>query len=249
MLKGYESSLMSDQSDDDDQTKSYAFIDLDGFSEINNEHGHAFGDSVIDTIEEFGNEFVEDNGRFEREYGQGDEFLIILDGVSKDDAEDYMGDFLNQLEALNPKGVTVTASIGIAEYPEDGEDEDEVIDTADQAMLVAEDWGGNTIRVAGKTVSTEEIEVWFEDFMRLDEGDYIIIEMWLGDLPELRAGEIYNETKDMPNTNPNTNAVMSSTKYREPISGVVSDILEMDSSETRFKMNVKQSRLEEVDLR
>jgi len=152
MLKGCEPAIMTDQYDD--QIRSYAFIDLDGFSEINDEHGHAFGDDVLDAIEEFGSDFVENDGRFEREYSQGDEFLIVLDEVSKDDAEDYMDDFLNQLEVLNPNGVTVNASIGIASHPEDGEDEDEVIETADQAMLAAEGWGGNTIRVAGQTVST-----------------------------------------------------------------------------------------------
>lgn len=232
----------------DNRVESYAFIDLDGFSEINNEHGHAFGDKVLDEIEEFGNDFVTGDGEFTREYGQGDEFLIILDGFEKDDAEEYMEDFLKELRALDPEDVTVTASIGIASYPEDGDDEDEVIEAADQTMLKAEEWGGNTIRVAGKTVPTEEIEVWFEDFMRLDEDDYITIQMWLGGLPELRAAKILNETKDMPNQSHTATTNMSSTKYEEPISGVVSDILEMDSSETRFKMIVEQSKLEEVDL-
>lgn len=248
MLKGGKLDLMSDQSGDN-QLISYAFIDLDGFSEINNEYGHAFGDKVLDAIEEFGNDFVEGKGEFEREYGQGDEFLIILNGFSKVDAEDYMEDFLDQLESLNPEGVTVTASIGIAATPEDGDNEDEVIDAADQAMLKAEGWGGNTIRIAGNTLPTEEIEVWFEDFMRVDEDDYLTIQMWLGGLPELRAAKIQNETKGIPNQSHTATTIMSSTKYEEPVSGVVSDIVKMDSSETRFKMNVKQSRLEEVGLR
>jgi len=75
-----------------------------------------------------------------------------------------------------------------------------------------------------------------------------LIEMWLDELPEIRAGEIYNESKDLSNTNPNTNAIMSSTKHRQPIPGVVTEILNMSSKETRFKMVAERSRLKEIDL-
>jgi len=235
-------------SPDSKRMKTYAYIDLDGFSEINNEHGHSFGDEVLEQIEEFGHNFVEDKGEFIREYGQGDEFLMEFSDLDKARSEELMEDFRQQLERLEPNGVTVTASIGIASVPEDGEDREDVIDEADQAMLNAETWGGNCVRVSGREIPTEEFEVWFEDILPIDEDDYILIEMWLDELPEIRAGEIYNESKDLSNTNPNTNAIMSSTKHRQPIPGVVTEILNMSSKETRFKMVAERSRLKEIDL-
>ena len=53
---------------------SYRLIDLDGFSEINNEHGQAFGDEKLDLIVNFGKDFAGNEWKFSREYGQGDEF-------------------------------------------------------------------------------------------------------------------------------------------------------------------------------
>jgi len=239
---------MSEISSVEEDEIAYAFIDLDGFSEINNEHGHSFGDEVLEQIADFGEEFVDGRGEFSREYGQGDEFLIKLPDYDEDEAEELMEEFREQLAELEPNGVEITASIGIAHLPDDGDDENEVIDEADQAMLNAETWGGNCVRVSGREVPTEEFEVWFEDILPIDEDDYITIEMWLDSLPEIRAGEIYNETKDLSNTNPNTNAIMSSTKHREPISGVVTEILDLSSRETRFKMIAERSRLAEIDL-
>lgn len=227
---------------------AYAFIDLDGFSAINNEHGHTFGDEVLEHISGFGEQFVTDCGEFSREYGQGDEFLIKLPGYDKDEAEELMEKFRKQLAELEPNGVEVTASIGIARLPDDGDDEEEVINEADQAMLNAETWGGDLVRVAGREVPTKEFEVWFEDFMRVDEGDYVTLQMWLDGLPSIRAAKIRNETKDMDNSSHISGTMMSSTKYEDPISGIVTDILGMDSSETRFKMVAKRSRLKELDL-
>jgi len=231
-----------------EEEMAYAFIDLDGFSEINNEHGHSFGDEVLEQIVDFGEEFVDDRGEFSREYGQGDEFLIKLPGYNKDEAKEMMEMFREQLAELEPNGVNVTASIGIARLPDDGDDENEVIDEADQAMLNAETWGGDIVRVAGREVPTKEFEVWFEDFLRVDEGDYVTLQMWLDGLPSTRAAEIRNETKDMDNSSHVSGTVMASTKYEEPISGVVTDILGMDSSETRFKMVAERSRLKELEL-
>jgi len=130
-------------------TTSYGFIDLDGFSEINNEFGHAFGDEVLDQIVEFGEEFAEPDWDFDREYGQGDEFLLVMPTVDKSSASDVMERFLRELRSLNPKGESVTASIGIAASPDDGTTREEVVKKADLAMLNAERWGGDNVVAYG----------------------------------------------------------------------------------------------------
>lgn len=228
--------------------KSIGYIDLDGFAEINNEHGHSFGDEVLEAIADFGDEFVDDGWEFRREYGRGDEFLVVMDGVDKDAAEEHMERFRAELEELQPNGVPVTGSIGVANYPEDGDTEDDVIDAADQAMLNAEDWGGNRVIVAGKEIPTKEVEVWFEEFMRIDEGDLVTIQLWIDRGTEIRAAETYNETKDIPNRSRIAGTYMSTPKIEEDIQGIVSEILEASSSETRFKMMGETSRLEEFDF-
>jgi diguanylate cyclase (GGDEF)-like protein len=228
---------------------SYGFIDIDEFSKINNQHGHSFGDQVLDSITEFGKDFVNGESEFTREYGQGDEFLIKMPNIDKETAEDRMEKFREQLMNLEPNGVTVTASIGVATYPEDGQDEDEVIEQADQTMLNSEKWGGNKVTVSGKEIPTAEVEVWFEEMMRVDEGDLVEIEMWIDKGSKIRAGEIYNNSKEIQNTNRNVSGTfMSTTKIHEPIQGIVTDIKQMSSRETTFRMRAKKERLEEFDF-
>ncbi|PSP87814.1 hypothetical protein BRC90_09230 [Halobacteriales archaeon QS_4_69_34] len=163
---------------------SYGFIDLDGFSEINNEHGHAFGDNVLDRIVEFGQEFAGSEWDFNREYGQGDEFLLVLPGEDKGSAVDVLEDFLDELRALQPKGEVVAASIGVATLPDDGVDEDEVVEKADLAMLNAEQWGGDGVIAYGEEKPTKVIEVWFEESMLIEVDDLVTIHKWIDDSPQ-----------------------------------------------------------------
>ena len=234
--------------DREGERKSFGYIDLDGFSAINNEHGHDFGDDVLNEIEEFGNEFAGAKEEFKREYGQGDEFLLILEETDKESAEEHMEEFRKKLEDLEPNGEKVTASIGVATYPDDGEDEEDTINTADQAMLNAEDWGGNKVIAAGKEIPTKEIEVWFEELMRVDEGDLVRIEMWIDRGTTIRAAKIFNEENGITTSSHIAGTVMSADKIREPVEGIVSEITEMNSNETRFSMRAEESRLEELGL-
>lgn len=239
---------MQDNGDGLERPTSFGYVDLDGFAEINNEYGHGFGDQVLESVIEFGEEFIRDAWEFNREYGQGDEFLVVMTGVGKESAGEHMEDFRADLEQLEPNGVRVTGSIGVATYPEDGDSGDEVIEAADQAMLNSEDWGGDQVTVAGEKISTEEVEVWFEEMMRVDDGDLVRVESWIDRYPEIRAAEIYNETKGIPNRSHIAGIFMSATKIREPIEGIVTDIRELSSKETRLGLIVSKSRMAELGL-
>jgi diguanylate cyclase (GGDEF)-like protein len=240
---------MSKESGQGNSKLSFAYVDLDGFSEINNKYGHSFGDEVLEEIEKFGNKFVKTGWNFDREYGQGDEFLIEMPGVDKDLAKECMEEFQDDLSELKPNGVQVTASIGIATYPGDGQDKEATIDKADQAMLNAEDWGGDKIVVSGKETPTKEIGVWFEEYMELDEDDLIEVRMWIDKGSKIRAAELYNKTKDLPFSSHIAGSFMTAEKIEKPIEGIVSEIRKISSDETEFSMMVEESRLDELGLK
>ncbi|WP_363463662.1 GGDEF domain-containing protein [Halogeometricum borinquense] len=225
---------------------SYGFIDLDGFSEINNEHGHAFGDKVLDRIVKFGQDFAGNDWEFSREYGQGDEFLLILPNEDKQSGVEVMEEFLNQLHALQPEGESVSASIGVATLPDDGTAEDEVIEKADLAMLNVEQWGGDGVIAYGEEKPTKVIEVWFEEAMLIEQDDLITIQKWMDDGRSIRALKIHNESKGIPNESKSSNTMMSSTKYEGEIKGIVKEIKEWDSSRVTFEMRGHKEQLEEA---
>ena len=231
---------------DGSEVVSYGFIDLDGFSEINNEHGHAFGDDVLDRIVEFGHGFAESAWEFKREYGQGDEFLLVLPGEDKSSAVGVMEKFLEELRALQPEGEFVTASIGVATLPDDGAREDDVIEKADLAMLNVEQWGGDGVIAYGEDNPTKVIEVWFEEAMLIEQKDLITIQKWIDDSPSIRALKIFNETKGIPNESSASTTMMSTTKYEGEIVGIVKEIKDWDSSRVTFDMRGNLEDLEEA---
>lgn len=230
----------------DSDTASYGFIDLDGFSEINNEHGHAFGDEVLDRIVEFGQDFAGSEWEFNREYGQGDEFLLILPGEDKKSAVKVLEEFRSELHSLQPKGEVVTASIGVATLPDDGDDEDTVIEKADLAMLNVEKWGGDGVIAYGEEKPTKIIDVWFEEAMLIEQDDLITIRKWIDDGSSIRALKINNETKGIPNESSQSKTMMTTTKHEGKISGIVKEIKEWDSSKVTFEMRGDKEQLEEA---
>lgn len=120
-------------------------LDLDEFKKVNDTWGHNIGDKVLqsvayrlihmfrksDTIARFG----------------GDEFVLLLPEISqaevaKNVAERILHSFHKPFEFDGLK-ISITASIGIAFFPDDGEDADTVIRNADIAMYQAKDEGRN----------------------------------------------------------------------------------------------------------
>lgn len=112
------------------------FIDLDGFKEVNDSMGHASGDKVLkviasrlklelrkaDTLARFG----------------GDEFILMLPQIdSLVQAETIAKKVLATIHKpiiVNNQNVAVSASIGIAVFPGDGDTEESLIRSADAAM-------------------------------------------------------------------------------------------------------------------
>jgi diguanylate cyclase len=115
------------------------FLDLNNFKHINDSLGHAVGDDALRQAALALVGCVRETDTVSRH--SGDEFLLLLPQVSQvDDALQVAGKVLATLaEARFVLGheIRLTASIGVAVYPEDGEDVASLIESADAAMYRA----------------------------------------------------------------------------------------------------------------
>jgi diguanylate cyclase (GGDEF)-like protein len=121
------------------------FMDLDGFKQINDLHGHDIGDKVLIEVCHRINDSIRDEDIFAR-IG-GDEFTLILGNLS-DQAmalpiADKIISVVNEPIELADRQLCLGISIGISFYPLDGETMDTLITRADDAMYQAKRSGKN----------------------------------------------------------------------------------------------------------
>lgn len=128
---------------------SVLMMDMDGIKAINDTHGHLFGAHAIREAGMLIARILYDRGRACR-FG-GDEFTAMLPGHDKRDAMQVGEEIRRQLEQANLEkdGVSLrpTISIGVASYPEDGDQVLELIDAADQALYRAKAAGKNRVSI------------------------------------------------------------------------------------------------------
>ncbi|MZI95340.1 EAL domain-containing protein [Vibrio sp. CAIM 722] len=121
------------------------FIDLDNFKQVNDTYGHPAGDSLLCQVSERMLDVTHDDDLVSR-YG-GDEFLVLLNNIdSRESVEKTATKLMQALTAPIDVGFGdffVTASIGIACYPEDGSDADNLLQHADLAMYRSKEEGRN----------------------------------------------------------------------------------------------------------
>jgi diguanylate cyclase (GGDEF)-like protein/PAS domain S-box-containing protein len=120
------------------------FLDLDHFKTINDSLGHLSGDALLQEV----TQRIHAALRHTDTVGRlgGDEFLIVLSGSSAASAALVAHNLISRISQPIVTGghtLTVTASIGIALYPTDGHDFDELHKNADIAMYKAKELGRN----------------------------------------------------------------------------------------------------------
>jgi diguanylate cyclase (GGDEF)-like protein len=115
------------------------YLDLDRFKEINDRYGHGAGDKVLQDV----SRRILDNVRrtdLAARIG-GDEFVVILPGVSDRKEAGRMADLLlsaiEQPVSFNNRELRVGGSFGISVYPEDGAHTDALLKMADEDMYRA----------------------------------------------------------------------------------------------------------------
>src|SRR4051794_23176892 len=117
-------------------------IDLDGFKEINDTHGHPFGDGVLQTIADKVRRSLRATDVIARV--GGDEFAILLPGTPRDAAAALIGRARDEAVA-SVGGVPLTWSAGVATYPADARDGITLVECADAALYCAKATGQSSI--------------------------------------------------------------------------------------------------------
>ncbi len=119
------------------------FIDLDYFKQVNDTLGHDMGDILLVKVSERLTESVRESDTVARM--GGDEFTAILPQIdSPEDAERVVRIIIEKLAQpfdLNGTAVTISASVGIAIYPNDGQNSKELLQNSDKAMYDAKRQG------------------------------------------------------------------------------------------------------------
>lgn len=124
------------------------FIDLDKFKQINDNHGHAIGDIVLQTVArrlELQTREIDTLARL-----GGDEFTLIIESLEKVEHAALVANKLiaaiEQPFLIDQHELTITTSIGISLFPQDGEDAESLLRHADAAMYQAKKRGSNSFQ-------------------------------------------------------------------------------------------------------
>lgn len=133
------------QSQRREQSLAVAFIDLDGFKTVNDQHGHSMGDQLLIAIALRMRAALREGDTLAR-IG-GDEFVVVLTDLNRaSDCEPLLKRLLDAAAepiTLNESKLEVSASIGVTLYPQDGVDAEQLLRHADQAMYLAKQAGKN----------------------------------------------------------------------------------------------------------
>lgn len=129
------------QAQRDGSAFAIGFIDLDRFKQINEVHGHAAGDALLRAVGQLLSESVRGTDTVAR--AGGDEFLVLLAPLRQDAATEAaatvqrLRDKIAALRQVEGRDVRVSASIGVAIFPEHGRTLESLLICADQAMYAA----------------------------------------------------------------------------------------------------------------
>lgn len=130
---------------------SVLFIDLDGFKNINDWHGHAIGDQLLQTVAQRFEEAIRESDVAAR-LG-GDEFAIVLVDTPASKAAEVARKLIERLEVPHQFGsltVQISASIGVAGFPDSGATSKALLHRADDGMYEAKAKGkGQVVVVTG----------------------------------------------------------------------------------------------------
>jgi len=148
------------------------FLDLDRFKRINDTLGHNTGDLLLQSVAERLQESARGKDFFAKTNpGQGgslmsrlggDEFVVLLTEIDHiQDAAKVARRILDSLSRpfqLSEHEIFISASLGIAIYPADGQDADTIIKNADAAMYCAKDQGRNNFQFYTESMNAAAFE-------------------------------------------------------------------------------------------
>jgi two-component system, cell cycle response regulator len=135
---------------------SLVMVDLDYFKRLNDQYGHQSGDSALRWIGSLLSENIRP-GDIAARYG-GEEFALILPQTTELEAL-VVAERIRQsieaqpLEVLNQQRIDMTASLGLATFPDQAQGEEELLRQADLALYQAKRAGRNRVQHSGKILA------------------------------------------------------------------------------------------------
>ncbi len=161
------------------QMTAVMFLDLDRFKVVNDTVGHALGDRLLKGVGERLMGLVRDGDSVARV--GGDEFTVLLPDVARPEdtveVAERILDVLRQPWVLNGHEFHISTSIGIAMYPNDGEDAESLLRNADTAMYRAKDGGRDNYKLYTPTMNARIAErLALENSLRhgLERGEFVV---------------------------------------------------------------------------
>lgn len=118
------------------------FIDLDNFKHINDTLGHDVGDELLAEVAKRIQPTIRSGDVFGR-FG-GDEFVLVVNNVSESTLSIILNEVMSLLREtwiINDYKLNVSASIGVALYPKDGDSVTELMKKADTSLYKAKELG------------------------------------------------------------------------------------------------------------
>jgi len=196
-----------------DRECAVLFIDLGKFKRVNESFGHAAGDELLRTAANRLHGLLRPTDVLAR-FG-GDEFIVIIPDLAPNSAEQIAIDCASEIVRAMGEGfelsyhaISVTASIGIACYPQHGSDSDALIRCADIAMYEARKGGHGELLV-------------FNDAMNAAAKDGLVIDGALRGAIE--AGEFYLVYQPITNAHSGKlTKVEALLRWNSPLLGAVS---------------------------
>ena len=139
------------QTEREDRSAAVIFLDLDRFKTVNDTLGHAVGDRLLKAVATDLRALVRHADTVAR-LG-GDEFVILLDNAAGRAEVEMIARRIvaavSQRRIVDDHALAVGASLGIALFPQDGRDRDQLIANADTALYAVKSGGGNGYRFFG----------------------------------------------------------------------------------------------------
>ena len=130
---------------------SLLLLDIDFFKKYNDNFGHTAGDIVLKNLSALITESLKEFSPIVSRFG-GEEFCVILPNKDKKSAKKIAQDLRKMIEEekiiLRRQETNITVSIGVAAFPDDASDDDNLIMKADKAMYQAKQSGRNKVVAA-----------------------------------------------------------------------------------------------------
>lgn len=145
MLLGDRMQLAMAQTERSAKALAVCYLDLDGFKPVNDTYGHATGDRLLVEVAQRLKACMRGGDTVSR-LG-GDEFVLLFSGLESehecDLAINRVISSLSRPFVITSHEISISASIGVTLYPQDGSDADTLLRHADQAMYAAKQAGRN----------------------------------------------------------------------------------------------------------